>query len=82
MGQTFSYTLTGDQVTKLEQIKAAAAAKGVIFTGDLCGGQFSGMGLTGTYSISGSRITVVIKAKPFFVSWPYIDAQLRSFIEG
>ena len=82
MAQTFVYTLMGDPARKLEHIKVAAAAKGVIFVGDLRGGRFSGMGLTGTYSISGSRITAVITAKPFFLSWDSIDAQLRGFIEG
>jgi hypothetical protein len=72
----------GDPARKLDQIKAAATAKGVIFVGDLGGGRFSGKGLTGTYSISGSRITVLITAKPIFVSWAYIDSQLRSFIES
>ena len=40
------------------------------------------MGLLGTYSISGSTITVMVDTKPLFVSWDYIDAQLRRFIEG
>jgi len=82
MAQTFEYTLVGDPARKLEQIKAAAAAKGIIFVGDIGGGRFSGRGLTGTYSISGSRIAVTITAKPFIVSWAYIDTQLRAFIEG
>jgi hypothetical protein len=47
MAQTFEYTLAGDPARKLEQVRAAAAAKGVIFSGDLNGGQFSGRGLIG-----------------------------------
>lgn len=82
MGQVFTYTLVGDPAMKLEQIRAAAAAKQVTFTGDLRGGQFSGMGISGTYSISGSTITVYVATKPFIVTWAYIDSQLRAFIEG
>jgi len=82
MAQTFEYTLAGDPARKLEQVKAAAAAKGVRFSGDLNGGHFSGMGLSGTYRIGGSTITVSVATKPFFVSWAYIDAQLHGFVEG
>jgi len=80
--QTFEYTLSGNPAWKLEQVKAAAGAKGIIFCGDLNGGRFSGRGLIGTYSINGSRITVSITTKPLIASWAYIDSQLRSFIEG
>ena len=82
MGQAFTYTLVGDPSRKLAEIKASAAAKGVFFDGDLRGGRFSGMGLNGTYSISGTTITVYVNSKPFFVTWAYIDSQLRAFIEG
>jgi hypothetical protein len=82
MGLTFTYTLAGDPSTRLNQINAAAAARGIYFRGNLNSGRFSGMGLLGTYSISGSTITVMVDTKPLFVSWDYIDAQLRRFIEG
>ena len=82
MEQVFVYQLVGDRAQKLDQIKAVAAEKGVFFNGDLNGGQFSGRGLIGTYSISGSTITVVITTKPFIVSSAYIDSQLRAFIGG
>ena len=82
MTQTFKYTLSGDPAWKLEQVKAAAGAKGIIFSGDLNGGRFSGRGLNGTYRIDGSRITVSITTKPLIATWAYIDSQLRSFIEG
>lgn len=82
MTQTYEYTLVGGPARKLERIKAAAAAKGVIFSGDLNGGQFSGRGLTGTYRVNGTTITVAIITKPLIASWAYIDSQLRSFIEG
>ena len=81
MAQTFEYSLAGDPALKLAQIKAAAVTKGVFFRGDLHFGQFSGMGISGSYSIGGSTITVTVNSKPFFVSWAYIDAQLRGFIE-
>ena len=81
MGQIFTYALVGDPNAKLNQIKAAAAARGLFFNGDLHSGQFSGMGISGSYSISGSSITVTVDLKPFFVSWAYIDTQLRGFIE-
>jgi hypothetical protein len=54
----------------------------VFFSGDFRGEQFSGMGISGSYRINGATITVVVVTKPFFVSWEYIDAQLRGFIEG
>jgi len=82
MDQNFTFNLVGDLSAKLSRIKAAAASKGVIFSGDLSWGQFSGMGLSGTYSVSGSTIMISVATKPFFVSWTYIESQLRSFIEG
>ena len=82
MGQIFTYALIGDPKAKLDRIRAAAAARGVFFNGDLHSGQFSGMGISGSYSISGSSITVTVNSKPFFVSWAYIDSQLRGFIEA
>ena len=82
MGQTFTYALVGNLNAKLNQIKAAAAARGVQFSGDLHSGQFSGMGISGSYGISHSMITVTVESKPFLVSWAYIDAQLRGFIEA
>jgi len=82
MGQNFTFDLTGNLSAKLSQIKAAAAAKSVHFSGDLSRGQFSGMGLSGTYSVSGSTIIISVETKPFFVSWEYIESQLRTFVEG
>lgn len=82
MERTFTYALVGDLSAKLAQIKAAAAARGVYFSGNPYSGHFSGMGISGFHSISGLMTTVMVDSKHFFVSWAYIDAQSRGFVES
>jgi hypothetical protein len=80
MARKFTFTLRGDPAVKLEQIKAAAR-KGVNFQGDTKRGTFSGL-ISGSYRIEGHKIDVIIKSKPFFLSWGQVDSQLKSFLEN
>jgi hypothetical protein len=78
---TWTFTLTGDPVAKLEQARGAAAKQGVKMTGGTNSGQFSGL-VTGSYSRSGSQVTVTITRKPAYASWGMIKGRLQRFLEG
>jgi len=77
----FTYNLKGDIAAKLRQVQIAAARRGVNFQGDSKKGTFSGL-ISGSYRIEGHKINVIIVSKPFFLSWPQVDSQLRSFLEN
>ena len=84
----FEFTIRGDLSQKLDRIKSLAAQKGVAFRGGLGSGTFSGgisflgMGIRGSYSISGDKITVNVIEKPASYSWERVESELRSFVEG
>ena len=87
MAMKFTFVLKGDPAIKLEQIKAAAAKRGVFFSGDLKSGRFKGgvsalgLGISGTYRIVGNKITVTVNEKPSIYSWADIGSRLRGFVE-
>ena len=84
----FTFVIKGDPSQKLNRIRMLAAQKGVAFRGDLKSGSFSGglsllgMGIRGSYAISGNRITVNVIEKPNSYSWNRVESELRGFVEG
>ncbi len=84
----FQFTIRGDPSQKLERIKSLAAQKGVTFRGGLGSGTFSGgisllgMGIRGSYSIAGDKITVNVTEKPSSYSWERVESELRAYVEG
>jgi hypothetical protein len=85
-GKKFVFDLIGDPNEKLQQVKRAAARRGITFQGDNVEGRFSSTTLVGRlagyYRISGGKITVTVNDKPVFISWQMIEGQLRQFLEG
>jgi len=86
----YTFTMHGDPSQKLERIKTLAAQKGVTFNGNLKSGTFYGgirifginKRISGSYTISGNRITVSVTEKPDSYTWDKIESELRGFIEG
>jgi hypothetical protein len=79
--KTFEYQMYGDPAEKFSQVQQLAAAKGVTLIGDSTRAVFSGI-VSGSYSRSGTTITVTITNKPLLASWTMIDSMLREFIES
>jgi hypothetical protein len=81
MAQTYTFQIYGDSEEKFRQVQQLARAKGVTLSGNSTMASFSGR-VTGSYSRSGSTVTVTITGKPFYVSWPMIESMLREFLES
>jgi hypothetical protein len=69
---SFSFTVDIPADTDLEKALVVATReaekKGIIFSGDTTEGSVSGMGVSGSYTISEYVMTITIDKKPFFVS--------------
>jgi hypothetical protein len=81
MAQTYTFQIHGDPEVKFRQVQQLAAAKGVTLSGDSTMANFSGL-VTGSYSRSGSIVTVTITNKPFYAPWSTIESMLRDFLES
>ena len=81
MAQTYTFQMPGDPEEKFRQVQQLARAKGVTLEGDSTQAMFSGL-VTGSYSRSGSTVTVTITDKPFIVSWSRVESMLRGFLES
>jgi len=88
MAKKFTFVVRGDPEVKLEQVKSRAADSGIFFTGDLSGGTFLGdmsvlgLGIKGTYKMSGNNMVVNVTKKPSIYPWDLVEARLRGFVEG
>jgi hypothetical protein len=81
MAQTYVFQIVGDPEEKFRQVQELARAKGVTLDGNSVTARFSGL-VSGSYSRSGSTVTVAITNKPFFVAWPTVESMLREFLES
>ena len=81
MAQTYTFQIFSNPEEKFGQVQQLARDKGVTLSGDSTRARFSGL-VTGSYSRSGSTVTVTITDKPFIVSWPKIESMLRDFLES
>ncbi len=79
--QTYVFQMSGNPEEKFRQVQRLARAKGVTLTGNSTRANFSGL-VSGSYSRSGSIVTVTIASKPFIVSWATIESMLRDFLES
>ena len=77
---THKLPLGGDPNLKLNQLKRAAAQRGINFQGTVDRGKFSGMGLNGHYRREGKFIFVTIIKTPLFVSEDTIINQIKDFL--
>lgn len=50
------------------------------FSGSEVHGCFNDSGIVGYYEIKGNEIIVTLTKKPFYVTWAYVEKELRSFI--
>lgn len=81
MSATHSFPVPdGDLGDRLACAQAAAAGEGVILTGDTRAGSFSGKGIAGSYTVSGSAITFRIDKKPFYITESMIWERLEKMI--
>ena len=71
-------TVKGKISDVLEDVKAEAAKKKVVFTGNDKAGKFSGDGIGGDYSVSGQTITINVTKTPWYAP----DASVKSAIEA
>jgi hypothetical protein len=81
MAQTYTFQLYGDPEAKFRQVQQLARAKGVTLSGNSTMASFSGL-VTGSYSRSGTTVTVTITSKPFYVPWSMVESMLREFLES
>ena len=81
MAQTYIFQIYGDAEEKFRQVQQLARSKGVTLAGSSTIARFSGL-VTGSYSRSGSSVTVTITSKPIYVSWPMVESMLRNFLES
>jgi len=81
MPRTYSFQIHGDPDEKFRQVQQLARAKGVTLTGDSTKAKFSGL-VAGSYSRSGSTVTVIITRKPSFISWLMVESMVRNFLES
>lgn len=79
MAQTYTFQLSGDPEEKFRQVQQLASAKGVTLSGNSTMASFSGL-VTGSYSRSGSVVSVTITSKPFYASWSRVESMLREFL--
>lgn len=79
---SFKISVNGDLNSILNHVKQEASQKGIAFSGDTSGGSFSGMGIVGTYSVSGNQVTVNISQKPLIAPCSYIESELRKYFNG
>ena len=77
---TYKLPLGGDPNLKLDQLKRAAAQRGISFQGTVDHGNFSGRGLKGYYRREGEFIIVTIIKAPFFISETTIISQIKDFL--
>lgn len=81
MAQTYTFQIFGDPEEKFRTVQRLARSKGVTLSGDSTRAMFSGL-VTGSYTRSGSIVTVTITGKPMIVGWPKIESMLRDFLES
>ena len=78
----FIIPFTGDASTVLEKAKTAVEKQSGHFTGDTGQGNFDvsffGQEITGSYSVNGNALNIVIENKPFMVPCSAIESFLKS----
>jgi len=80
-GCNFSIAFAGSAANAIAKSKAEIEKQGGSFNGDEQSGSFSVKvfgTISGTYTVSGSQINIVITDKPLFISC----SQIESFMQG
>lgn len=81
---TFNQAFTGTADALIATLKTQIESNGGTFSGDTSTGSFTvpvlGADVTGTYTITGQNLEVVISKKPFFASCGAIQKYIASHI--
>ena len=78
----FSFPIQGNPAAILQKARTAVTSQGGNFDGNEQSGQFSltvfGSTITGSYSVAGSQMDIVISDKPFLLPCSTIESFLKS----
>lgn len=79
----FEVLIKGSIPEALQRVRAAALKEGLEFTGDTKGGNFSGLGVAGYYTVSANIVSIKITSLGFPASCQYdcysIEEKVREF---
>ncbi|HEX7392051.1 MAG TPA: hypothetical protein VF374_03785 [Thermoplasmata archaeon] len=79
MAQTYTFQLNGDPEEKFKHVQELARARGVTLTGDSMAATFSGR-VKGSYTRSGSTVTVTVTDKFLLLSWATVESTIRDWL--
>ncbi len=79
--QTYIFQIKGDPDEKFRRVQELARGRGVTLAGDSTAATFSGR-VTGSYTRSGSTVTVILTDKFFLASWAGIESTIREWLES
>lgn len=90
MGRTFVFHYKGRREDKIEELRKFGDEYQMSFEGDYEKGVFFGgpriLGMDfhfeGRYKVQGRKVTLEVLEKPPLVRWEWLEAEMRSFIEG
>ena len=78
----FTISFAGSATDLVQNINTKVTGQGGVFTGDDSAGSFSvsflGSSVSGSYSISGQQMAIVIDRKPFLISC----GQIQNYLQG
>ncbi len=84
MSCNFSTPFVGEPSTIMNKAKSAVESQGGNFTGDTNAGNFDvtvfGNSITGSYTVSGQNLDVIITDKPFLIPCSAIESFLAKQI--
>lgn len=83
----FDVVVPGDPSTLFDRVKAKVESQGGTVTGDASSGTISGHvplfgDFQGSYTVSGSTVTITVTKKPFLVSCSVIESGAGTFLSG
>lgn len=82
MSKSFEIKLQRPASDIIADAKSTAQRKGVKFEGDTEKGAFSGLGIDGSYSITGDILSVEVSKKPMLLTWDMIESAVRGYFAG
>ena len=80
MAFSFTIDLTGAHIPAvLSQVRTQIIANKGTFEGDDSAGKFSGSGVVGNYTRTGSVITITITKKPFIAPESLVKSKIKTY---
>ena len=65
----------------INEISQKLKENGLHFSGNELQGTLEGHGVSGQYHINDNNVNITLHKKPFFVSWKYVEALIRNYVE-